>query len=60
MVDELAGPEGITSEVEGREVLEMLGELPDLWDVQLGDLRRRRALLALRQGGRARSPTSPS
>jgi dimethylamine/trimethylamine dehydrogenase len=36
MVDELAGPEGITSEVEGREVLEMLGELPDLWDVQLG------------------------
>jgi dimethylamine/trimethylamine dehydrogenase len=36
MVDEFQGPEGITSEREGREVLEMLGELPDLWDVQLG------------------------
>jgi dimethylamine/trimethylamine dehydrogenase len=36
MVDEFHGPEGITSEREGREVLEMLGELPDLWDVQLG------------------------
>ncbi|MGH6928737.1 MAG: NADH:flavin oxidoreductase, partial [Dongiaceae bacterium] len=36
MVDEFAGPEGISSEGEGREVVEMLGELPDLWDVQLG------------------------
>ncbi|MGH6961206.1 MAG: NAD(P)-binding protein, partial [Dongiaceae bacterium] len=36
MVDEFHGPEGITSEREGREVLQMLGELPDLWDVQLG------------------------
>ncbi len=36
MVDEFQGPEGITSEGEGREVVEMLGELPDLWDVQLG------------------------
>jgi dimethylamine/trimethylamine dehydrogenase len=36
MVDEFHGPEGVTSEREGREVLEMLGELPDLWDVQLG------------------------
>jgi dimethylamine/trimethylamine dehydrogenase len=36
MVDEFAGPEGITSEGEGRAVVEMLGELPDLWDVQLG------------------------
>jgi dimethylamine/trimethylamine dehydrogenase len=36
MVDEFQGREGITSEREGREVLALLGELPDLWDVQLG------------------------
>jgi dimethylamine/trimethylamine dehydrogenase len=35
-VDELQGPDGITSEGEGREVIEMLAELPDLWDVNLG------------------------
>ena len=34
-VDELHGPRGITSEGEGREVVEMLAELPDLWDVNL-------------------------
>lgn len=34
-VDELLGPAGITSETEGREVIEMLAELPDLWDVNL-------------------------
>ena len=34
-VDELLGPQGITSEGEGREVIEMLAELPDLWDVNL-------------------------
>jgi len=34
-VDELMGPEGLTSETEGREVLELLGELPDLWDVNI-------------------------
>ncbi|MEX0808317.1 MAG: FAD-dependent oxidoreductase [Dongiaceae bacterium] len=37
MVDEFIGPEGILAEREGKEVLEMLGELPDLWDVQLGE-----------------------
>lgn len=38
-VDELHGPKGITSEGEGREIVEMLAELPDLWDVNLaGDL----------------------
>ncbi len=36
-VDELLGPEGITSAGEGREVIEMLAELPDLWDVNLSD-----------------------
>jgi dimethylamine/trimethylamine dehydrogenase len=34
-VDELHGPEGITSEGEGRDVIEMLAELPDLWDVNV-------------------------
>lgn len=34
-VDELLGPAGITSESEGREVIEMLAELPDLWDVNV-------------------------
>jgi dimethylamine/trimethylamine dehydrogenase len=36
-VDELLGPEGITSAGEGREVIEMLAELPDLWDVNVSD-----------------------
>ena len=36
-VDELLGPEGITSEGEGREIIEMLAELPDLWDVNVSE-----------------------
>jgi len=36
-VEELLGPAGITSEGEGREVVEMLAELPDLWDVNVSD-----------------------
>lgn len=36
-VDELLGGEGITAESEGREVVELLGELPDLWDVNLSN-----------------------
>ncbi len=36
-VDELLGPEGITCENEGREVVEMLAELPDLWDVNISE-----------------------
>ena len=36
-VDELLGPDGITAEGEGREVVEMLAELPDLWDVNVSD-----------------------
>ncbi len=36
-VDELMGPKGITSEAEGREVVEMLAEMPDLWDVNVSD-----------------------
>ncbi len=34
-VDELHGPEGITSEGEGRDIVAMLAELPDLWDVNV-------------------------
>jgi dimethylamine/trimethylamine dehydrogenase len=36
-VDELLGSEGISCEAEGRDVVEMLAELPDLWDVNIGD-----------------------
>ncbi len=32
-VDQLRGPHGLTSDGEGRDVVEMLAELPDLWDV---------------------------
>lgn len=34
-VDELHGPFGITSQGEGREIIEMLAELPDLWDINV-------------------------
>ncbi len=36
-VDQLLGPGGITAEAEGREVIECLAELPDLWDVNVAD-----------------------
>jgi len=36
-VDELMGDDGISSKGEGRDVIEMLAELPDLWDVCLSD-----------------------
>ena len=36
-VDELMGADGLTSEDEGRDVIEMLAELPDLWDVNVSD-----------------------
>ena len=36
-VDEMLGDEGIASGAEGREVVEMLAELPDLWDVNVSD-----------------------
>ena len=35
-VDELVGPEGVCADGEGREVVEMLAELPDVWDVNVG------------------------
>ena len=36
-VDELMGDSGIAAGKEGREVIEMLAELPDLWDVNCSD-----------------------
>jgi dimethylamine/trimethylamine dehydrogenase len=36
-VDELRGTDGISAAGEGREVVEMLAELPDLWDVNVSD-----------------------
>ena len=36
-VDELAGPDGITHDGEAREILGLLAELPDLWDVNISD-----------------------
>ncbi len=34
-IDEFSGPDGIVSAVEGREIVEMLAELPDLWDIKV-------------------------
>jgi dimethylamine/trimethylamine dehydrogenase len=36
-VDELMGEDGIASDAEGREIVEMLAEVPDLWDVNLAN-----------------------
>jgi len=36
-VDELMGAAGICSAEEGREVVELLADLPDLWDVNIAD-----------------------
>jgi dimethylamine/trimethylamine dehydrogenase len=36
-VDELAGPDGITHDGEAPEILSLLAELPDLWDVNISD-----------------------
>jgi len=36
-VDELMGPEGIEAQSEGRDIVEMLAEIPDLWDVNVSD-----------------------
>ncbi len=36
-VDELRGEDGMSADGEGREVVELLAELPDLWDVNVSD-----------------------
>jgi dimethylamine/trimethylamine dehydrogenase len=35
--EEFLGPEGLTHDGEGRDVVELLKDLPDLWDVNLSD-----------------------
>jgi len=34
-IDELSGPDGIVAEEEGRDIIAMLAELPDAWDVKV-------------------------
>ena len=34
-IDEFSGPDGLVSDAEGADILEMLGELPDLWDIKV-------------------------
>lgn len=36
-VDELLGRDGIVAEEEGKDIVEMLAEIPDLWDVNVSD-----------------------
>jgi len=36
-VDELLGESGLTSQAEGHDILAILAELPDLWDVNISD-----------------------
>ena len=36
-VDELLGADGISCQAEGLEIVEMLAEMPDLWDVNVSD-----------------------
>jgi len=36
-VDEMMGPDGLEWQNEGREAVEMLAEIPDLWDVNVAD-----------------------
>lgn len=36
-VDELCGNDGITAQGEGTEIVQMLADLPDLWDVNISD-----------------------
>ncbi|MCE2521512.1 MAG: NAD(P)-binding protein [Alphaproteobacteria bacterium] len=36
-VDEMMGPDGLEWHAEGREAIEMMAELPDLWDVNVSD-----------------------
>jgi dimethylamine/trimethylamine dehydrogenase len=38
-VDELLGPDGVTCDGDGRAAVELLAEMPDIWDVNVGDFR---------------------
>ena len=59
-VDELLGPIGLTRDGDGRDVVEMLAELPDLWDVNIGDFRNDAPTVALRRARARRKTMSPS
>ena len=48
-VEEFLGSQGITSENEGKEIVEMLAELPDLWDVNISDWSMDSATFTLRK-----------
>ncbi|MFJ7768048.1 FAD-dependent oxidoreductase [Streptomyces sp. NPDC097107] len=37
-IDEMIGPRGITADGEGYDVIELLGELPDLWDINIANM----------------------
>jgi dimethylamine/trimethylamine dehydrogenase len=36
-VDEMMGPDGLEWQIEGRDAIEMMAELPDMWDVNVAD-----------------------
>ncbi|MFP6740518.1 MAG: FAD-dependent oxidoreductase [Alphaproteobacteria bacterium] len=36
IIEELIGPKGLEAHEDGKEILEYLGELPDLWDILIG------------------------
>ncbi len=50
-VDELLGGEGITSQGEGHEIVALLSELPDLWDVNLSGWKNDSATARFKQEG---------
>ncbi len=50
-IDELLGDEGITSQGEGHDILAMLAELPDLWDVNISNWSNDSATARFKQEG---------
>jgi dimethylamine/trimethylamine dehydrogenase len=50
-VDELMGPKGFSSDREGRDLLEMLAEVPDLWDVNISGWEHDSATSRFQQSG---------
>jgi len=50
-VDELLGKDGIDSQGEGHDIVAMLAELPDLWDVNISDWSNDSATARFKQAG---------
>lgn len=50
-VDELLGPDGVSCEAEGRDVVGLLAELPDLWDVNVSSWANDSATSRFKQEG---------